>query len=123
MRTDAMKKKFVRILRIELEDMDEHLREMIDDFQAKYQSGQETEHVCMENLATLRNEACGVRHILRLLDTIDLNEFGDLDALIAGLRVRFHETVQRASLAMCACVRAGEKIDKVAAYMRLGDHP
>jgi hypothetical protein len=111
-------KKFVRILRIELEDLDEHLHGLIDAYQAKYDTRQETEHVCLENMATLRNEECGVHHFLNLLDRVDPAGFDDLDALTTALRAQFRDAVRAAGLAPCACVYAGRKIEKVAAYVR-----
>ena len=123
MRPDTVKKKFVRILQIELEDLIEHLHELIRDYQAKYDSGAETEHVCLENMATLRNEECGVHYFLKLLDTVDVGAFEDLDVLIAGLRERFRKPVQHGGLAPCACVHANREIDKVAAYVRSSGGP
>jgi hypothetical protein len=117
-REACKKRKFLRILRIELEDLDEHLHDLIGAYQAKYDSREETEHVCLENMATLRNEECGVHHFLHLLDRFDPDAVADLDTLKTALRTQFRDAVRAAGLAQCACVYADRKIEKVAAYVQ-----
>lgn len=118
MDSPALKRKFVRILRVELEDLDDHVQSLVEDYQCKFAAHRETEHVCLENIATLRNEASGIHRFIQVLDALEVGPFEGLDDLVEGVRKLFQDSVRKAGLAPCACVYADRKICKVLQYLR-----
>jgi len=109
--------KFVKVLRIEMEDLEAHLESLVTENFRREKEREETERVCLENVATLRNEALGVQHFVEILDGVDVDSFDNLDHLVATIRQRFHEVIPRHGLAEAAIAYADRKIAKVEAYV------
>lgn len=110
-------RKYLKILRVELEDLYEHIDELIAVNRERRAKKQETEHVCFENVAVLENEKCGLTEFLTVLDRIDPGAYADLDHLIDDLSRRFREKVTSCAIAQAAYLFALRKMRKVRAYV------
>jgi hypothetical protein len=117
MHARTLQAKFLAVLRIELEDLEQDLDGLIGAYQEKLQQHAETEHVCFENAAVLKNEEFGVRHFLRVLDRTRPEDYAGLDALIGDLRARFAAEIRHAGLASGALAYAERRIAKVRRYV------
>ena len=109
--------KFVKVLRIEMEDLEAYLEFLVGENYRRQDEHTETERVCRENVATLRNEALGVQHFVEILDGVDVDNFDNLDHLVATIRQRFHDVISRHGLAEAAIAYADRKIAKVHHYV------
>ena len=110
--------KFVKVLRIEMEDLESYLEFLIAENYRRQGEHTETERVCRENVATLRNEELGVHHFIEILDRVDVDNFDDLNHLVATIRKRCHDVIARHGLAEAAIAYADRKIAKVESYVR-----
>lgn len=113
-------RKFKAILRIEIEDLIAHVNALVERHRAREARGEETEHVCFENIAVLLNEECGFGDFLRLLDRTDPMAFPDLDALAADLAERFRARVRACGLAEAGYLFVERKIHRVKDYVAHG---
>jgi hypothetical protein len=109
--------KFVKILRVEFEDLEGDIELLVEKNYRRLQEHAETERVCRENVATLRNEEFGLRHFVEILDQVEVDDFDNLDHLVATLRQRFHEVIERCGLARATLAFADRKIAKVRRYV------
>ncbi|MBT3295628.1 MAG: hypothetical protein HN919_21600 [Verrucomicrobia bacterium] len=109
--------KFVKVLRIEMEDLEADLEFLVAENYRRQEAHEESERVCLENVATLRNEALGVQHFVEILDGVEVDNFDNLDHLVATIRQRCHDVITRRGLAEAASAYADRKIAKVEAYM------
>jgi hypothetical protein len=109
--------KFVRVLRVELEDLEADIELVVEENYRRLQAHTETERVCRENVATLRNEEFGIRHFVEILDELDVDDYDNLDHLIATIRSRFHDVIERCGLARATIRFADRKIAKVKHYV------
>lgn len=113
--------KYLKILRIELEDLDRHIERLVIENQDRLKRREVTEYVCLENVAVLRSEEFGIRHFINIVDRTDPDSFDGLDALLTHLREAFASEIERAGLAPAACRFAERKISKVHRYITASD--
>ncbi len=113
----GQREKFLRVLRLEMEDLEDHICQMIADYREREARREITEHVCLGNVAVLGNESRAVGHFRRILDGIRADDYGSLDALIDDVRGRFDREVSASGLSRAACVFAQRKIHRVRAYV------
>ncbi len=109
--------KFVKVLRIEMEDLEAYLECLVAKNYRRQEEHEETQRVCRGNVATLRNEGLGVQHFVEILDGVDVDNFDNLDHLVATIRQRFHDVISRHGLAEAAIAYADRKIAKVEGYV------
>ena len=83
--------------------------------------GEEPDHVCFENIAVLENEEFGIHDFISILDGIDVADFESTDTLVEHLRERFRQKVGAAGLAPAVFAAAERRIDRVNAYLTLGE--
>jgi len=115
---NLVKRKYLQILRIELEHLEQHIDQLISEHVASGQARTETEHVCLENVAVLQNEECGLHAFMRVLDNLDVDEYADIDALHAGIEEKFVQRVRECGFAEVALIYARKKMVKVRDYCR-----
>jgi hypothetical protein len=111
--------RFVRILRIELEDLYENIEEAVQQYQEEEKTGQETEHVCEENMALLRNEEHGLRCYDRVLDSVDMDRYASVESLAADVKRSFRLVIRRTGLAEAVYVLVEQRIDRLVNYVTL----
>lgn len=113
-------KKYLGILRLELDDLADHCEELVEQYRNGRYEGKFTEHVMLENIALFKNEECGFRCFVHVLDEIEPENYEALESLVAEIKRRFREILIRGGLAHAAYVFAEKKVDKVAMYI---EHP
>lgn len=112
-----LKKYYLKILRIELADLEEDLELLIDECDLARKDKKITEHVWQGNRTLYENEKLGVREFRKLLQSIRPNRFDSLDELIATLKMKFLDVVRDHGLAEAIIVCVNRKLDKVARYV------
>ena len=74
-----IKKHYLEILRIELEDLREDLQLLIDECQRNRENGKITDYVFLENVTLFKNELLGVDEFFKIIDTIDTAQYETLE--------------------------------------------
>lgn len=117
MRMSANVSKYLNILRTELEDLEEHVDDLVDRCRNRQENRQITKHVSLQNIATLKNEERGLDRFVHVIDELDPDEYEGIDEMIADIRIKFHGTLTATGLVEASYAFADQKIDKVAAYV------
>jgi hypothetical protein len=108
---------FIKILRIELDDLKEDIEQLISECREKMEHPKLNEYVYLENLAVLKNELLGLGHFSRILDSMDVAGFADLDATIEAVKQAFSDEIERCGLAPAAVLLVDRKIEKVRQFV------
>ena len=112
-----IKKRYMEILYIELDDLKEDLELLIDESEKERKNGRLTDHVFFANLALFKNELLGVNAFFKIMEYTDPDAFENLDDLLSHLRSAFQEKVRVCGLARAVNVCLERKLQKVARYV------
>ncbi|MBN2547194.1 MAG: hypothetical protein JXB50_15435, partial [Spirochaetes bacterium] len=77
---------FHEIFLIELKDLDDDIKALIEQSKYKYTHDEISSYVCMENLAVLQNELFGVEGYIEEIKKIDPGSYDSIDNMINALR-------------------------------------
>ena len=111
------RKKYLAILKLELEDLHEDIETVIQQTTKERESGSLTNNVFMENLALFKNELLGVDAFGRILDELDLGAFTSLEEMVDYLKTDFRAKVKAVGLAEVIDLLVERKLDKVMQYV------
>jgi len=112
-----IKKKYLGILRIEIEDLVEDIGILVEDYRKRQQRGEITNYVFLENLAVLYHEVSGVNSLVEVIDSINPDDYEDLDAMIEDIEGRIRTRVEKAHLAEPLYPLVKRKLEKVAEFV------
>ncbi|MBN1498704.1 MAG: hypothetical protein JW982_00990 [Spirochaetes bacterium] len=112
-----LKKKYIQILKIELEDLHNDIDMYMEQMQNDAQCGEITNYVFRENLALLNNETVGIEIINEYLDTLNLDEFEDINALMQKIKSDLLEKLEKDGIAHALFIYLERKLDKVSLYV------
>jgi hypothetical protein len=107
----------LRILTIELEDLEADFRFMIEEDTRRHEAGDLSNYVCMENLALLRQELFGVDGFLEEIRSLSPADYSDPDMLTADLTRRLDERIHAHCLPKSLNLLIGRKLEKVRNYI------
>jgi hypothetical protein len=108
------KDRFIAMLRIELDDLTQHIDHQIRECRMGFTARELTEHVYFENLTVFRNELLGVGAFREILDALDIESFESLESMIGYLDDAFSREVEECALAPAIKLFVKRKIAKVA---------
>jgi hypothetical protein len=108
-----VKKYFLRLLKVEMEDLYEDIQTLVDECKHKCTGDRPTEHVPLANLTTFQKELIGVGKFNQLIDAMHTGAYHDLDSLVSDLRVKFEERIHKSDLPPALNELIARKIDKV----------
>lgn len=111
------KKSFLNIFAVELEDLDEDIQMLIDEYNQKHEGGEITNYVWMENIALMRNELTGVESFITEIKEMKADDYETLEQLITDLRDRINKRVDEKGLAKSVIILVDRKINKVKEYV------
>jgi len=109
--------KFLRILRVELEDLEEDINTLAGLTDKRHQDRAITEYVHMENISLLKQEFAGIKRIVDELDKVELMEEETFPDFLARLKQRCRETIHNSAYPDAVFIFVERKIDKVAEYI------
>ncbi len=92
------KRYYLRMLRVELDDLKDDIDLLIDEYTRLHDSDQMSNYVFLENLTVIRKELLGVDSFCRILDATDTEKFLTLDDLIGHLTDSFRSMVRERGL-------------------------
>lgn len=113
-----IKKKYLQILCVELEDLQEDLRLLIDASVARREKNEISPYVCQENLALLRSEIVGINRLCGDIASASADEYEDLDALVEAMRGKINAMISRHALAEAVRRLVDRRLEKVYRYVQ-----
>ncbi len=105
---------FLRILSIEISDMEEGIEVLLASTEERHSRHEITEYVWTENSALLRHELNILRIIHTKIDRLDVNQYESVEALIAAI---LSELDGREDLPRALYSFFERKIEKVKKYL------
>lgn len=113
-------KAYMAILKVELDDLEEDLKLLMEQAQERYEKGEITNYVYLENLAVFKQELFGVDGIARRFEKNDPSRYSNLDELIADLKEELLDVKSRDLLPQGVISMVERKFDKVKNYLDAG---
>ncbi len=112
-----MKKKYMKILRIEIEDLREDINDLIEHCKKESETEIISSYVSQENIVIFRKELSELEIFFKILDSIDPDKFENLDELIEFIRDRFTEKIKEFGLIRAIGKFIDRKMIKVKKYV------
>ncbi|OQY33089.1 MAG: hypothetical protein B6241_09085 [Spirochaetaceae bacterium 4572_59] len=111
------RKLFIKILRVELEEIENDINLLIELYQSRYEKHEITHYVQQENGALLEREISCLKKLLPVLSTFPTEEYQDNESFIAGLKVFLDNFVKENQFPHAVFLLAEHKIQKVVKYI------
>ena len=113
--------KYLKVLRIELEDMEEDLSIMRELYGQRERRDEITEYVFLENVSLLKSVISGIEVLNRSIDDIPRDEFADLDELVDYVDRLFRDRTAHAGYPEAVYSLVRRKLTKVSRYIHSTD--
>ena len=110
--------KYISILLLELESLEEDVTLLIDAYKDRKEKGEITDYVLLENLAVLKSEIHGLESFRRLLTELDPESYEDLDSLVQDIRSRIKSIMDGSSFPESLYPLVLRRLAKVARFVR-----
>lgn len=114
---DKQREKFLKILRIEMEDLENDIALLEDVTERRNQEHEITDYVLMENMALLKKELGCVHTLLQDLDAFPLEQYDSLEETAQGVKGFFREETKKHGFPPAVYQLVDRKIEKVARYV------
>jgi hypothetical protein len=109
--------KFIRIFRIELEDLEEDINDLLEILEKRRDSQEITNYVYMENKGILLNEIACVHELLDSISSIDADRYESVEAMIAEVRNMLDQRIQDCDFPEVVHSLVQRKFEKVSTYV------
>jgi hypothetical protein len=109
--------KFISIFRIELEDLEEDINDLLEILEKRKDSQEITNYVYMGNKGVLLNEISCVRELLDSLSTIDAYQYESVEAMIEAVKKMLYERIRDCAAPEVVHQLVGRKFEKVCTYV------
>jgi len=111
------RRKFLKILTIELEDLKEDIELMQDFYQTREQKGEISSYVFKENLTLLKKEQACIENILESLVDLDLTCCMDLDDLVKKIEDHLLDKIKKSNYPEVVFILFKRRLSKVLQYI------
>ena len=109
--------KYLKVLRIELEDIETDLEMMAEVYNQREKRGEITDYVFLENVSVLKSEISSIDSIISRIEDEHSEEFQDLGAFVEHLDSIFRERTEHASYPQGVYDLVKRKLTKVQRYI------
>ena len=109
--------KYVKVLKIELEDLEEDLLVMAEIYHQREQKDEITDYVFLENLTLLQSEIAGIETMLRSLNDIEYESYSSLDELVEYIEKEFRRKTDASGFPESVYALVKRKLTKVSKYI------
>jgi hypothetical protein len=109
--------KFISIFRIELEDLEEDINDLLEILEQRKDSREITNYVYQGNKGVLLNEISCVRELLDQLSAIDPYQYESVEAVIAAVREMLDRRIRDRSFPDAVHHLVLRKLEKVCTYV------
>ena len=111
------RKLFLKILKVELEEIETDIKLLIELYQSRYEKLEITHYVQQENDALLEREISCLKKLIPALDTFPVEEYQDNESFIAGLKVFLDSFVKENQFPHAVFLLTEHKMQKVVKYI------
>jgi hypothetical protein len=112
---------FVRLFRVELDDLIEDIQMRIDLNERRYREDKITEYVHLENDAVLKRQIGALKKFSEIVDGIDPSNYKDTAGIEADLLARSREFVSKFEDTEAVSMLLQRKIEKVRVFISTGE--
>jgi hypothetical protein len=109
--------KFINIFKIELEDLEEDINDLLEILEERKNSQEITNYVYIANKGVLLNEISCVRELLDRLSTIDAYQYQNVEAMVAGVKEMLDRRIVDCSFPDAVHSLVQRKLEKVCTYV------
>jgi len=109
--------KFINIFRIELEDLEEDINDLLEILEKRKDGKEITNYVYMGNKGVLLNEISCVRELLDTLGTVDAYQYESVEAVIADVKKMLDQRIQDCAAPEVVHSLVQRKFEKVCTYV------
>jgi hypothetical protein len=113
----AVLNKFISIFRIELEDLEEDINDLLEILEKRKDGREITNYVYMENKGVLLNEISCVEELLDSISTIDPYQYESVEAMIAEVKKMLYQKIRNSDFPEAVHNLVQRKFEKVRAYI------
>ncbi len=113
--------KYLKVLRIELEDLEADLEVMKDLYDRREAQEEITEYVFLENVSLLKSEIAGVESLIKSIDDIPIEQFSNLDEFVDYVDGLFRERTEHSGYPESVYALVKRKLSKVSRYIMSTD--
>ena len=113
----ALLNKFISIFRIELQDLEEDINDLIEILEKRKDSQEITNYVYLENKGVLLNEIACVQELIDSISTIDAYQYDSVEAMIADVRKILDQRIRDCDFPKVVNDLVQRKFDKVSKYV------
>ncbi|HSV56471.1 MAG TPA: hypothetical protein VLH39_05115 [Magnetospirillaceae bacterium] len=114
---------FLKILRVELEDLLEDLKDLEERYRHKFASSEITNYVLLENEALLSREEEAVRSMIISIDGINLSRYKSLNEIVEALEVIARGFIKEREFPAAVLRLLRRKMVKVLSYVEAEEAP
>jgi hypothetical protein len=111
------KKKFIGIIKIELEELIEDLNHLVDDYREKKENDLITNYVFLENLALLRHEMYGIKKLSELISALNVNDFRNIEEISEYIAEMLQKKISTSDFESCLLPMVCRRLAKAAHYV------
>ena len=108
---------FIRILLIELEDIDSDIKMLIDKYNRDHENEKISNYVFKENIALAHNELFGVEGLYEQVKEFRPEDFKSVDDVISKIDDKLDILCRKKGYVRSICVLVKRKTDKVLRYI------
>ena len=113
----ALLNKFISIFRIELEDLEEDINDLLEILEKRKDSQEITNYVYMGNKGVLLNEIASVKVLLDSISTIDAYQYESVEDMIADVHRMIDTRTRECDFPGVVRDMVQRKFDKVCKYV------
>ena len=113
--------KFVSVLRIELEDLEEDIQDLIDICQKRKDSKEITNYVYLENKSLLVSEISGIKELLNSISALDTGNFHSIKEMFQEIDRLIQVRTRECSFPEAVYSLVKRRLDKVVTYIVSSD--
>ncbi len=110
--------RYLKILKIELEDLETDIAFSEELLKQKYDDHKISNYVFLENLSTFKAELIGIRRMELEIDALS-GKYESLDDLVKDVYIYFENKIKEAGLPDVVFVLIKRKLDKVYKYLNM----
>ncbi|UCF99026.1 MAG: hypothetical protein JSV89_05675 [Spirochaetaceae bacterium] len=109
--------KFISIFKIELQDLEEDINDLLEVQEKRKDSQEITNYVYMGNKGILLNEISAVRELLDSISTIDAYQYESVEAMIADVKRMLDQRIKDCAFPEVLHSLVQRKFEKVCTYV------
>lgn len=111
--------KFLYILKMELEEIEEDLKTLLDMYCNCLENHEITNYVLQENSSLIQAEISALRSLFKFLDTFPIEGYESLEALAEGVLAKFKELIKKKEYPQALYYLIERRVQKVVKYLAM----